>query len=141
MTQEQTDIEQGNILIAVFMGAKIEIKDMVNYPNDNHDWEIHLEPHMIHERRYGKIEDLIGRFCKYHSSWDWLMPVVEKIATIEKGKFNVTILSAGDWACYIERDDVFEKSIADYGGFEPMILNVWKSVVKFIKWYNKKNKL
>jgi hypothetical protein len=74
---------------------------------------------------------------KYHSSWDWLMPVVEKITQIEDGKFNVTILSHGDWACYIERDDVFEKAIADFGGFEPMILNVWKAIVKFIKWYNK----
>lgn len=75
MTQEEIE---GNKLILEFMEAKIEIMDMVKYPNGNHDWEIHLEPYILHERRYGTIEDLIIKICKYHSNWEWLMPVCKK---------------------------------------------------------------
>lgn len=76
----------------------------------------------------------------YHDNWQMLMPVVEKITQIEDGKFSVDISSVGMWACFIKRDDVFEKNIVDFGGFEPMIMNVWKSVVGFIQWYNKNKK-
>jgi hypothetical protein len=73
---------------------------------------------------------------KYHSSWDWLMLVVEKISSLDGGKYNFHISSTGQWACYINRDDVFDSEITSYGGFEPMIINVWKAVYKFIQWYN-----
>lgn len=88
----------------------------------------------------GKIIVHGARGCKYHESWNELMPVVEKITAIEDNRFSVEISSVGMWACFIKRDDLFENNIADFGGFEPMILNVWKSVVGFIKWYNKENK-
>ena len=74
---------------------------------------------------------------EYHKSWDALMPVVEKITQIEDGRFSVDISSVGMWACFIKRDDISERGIVDYGGFEPMIMNVWKSVVGFILWYMK----
>lgn len=83
------------------------------------------------KRRPTAIEAL-----KYHTSWDWLMPVIEKIASIDYEKYNFHISSTGQWACYINRDDVFDSEIASYGGFEPMIINVHKAVYKFIQWYN-----
>lgn len=73
----------------------------------------------------------------YHTSWDWLMPVVEKIASLDNEKYCFHISSAGQWACYIDRDDVFDSEICSYGGFEPMIFNVHKAIYKFIQWYNK----
>lgn len=81
--------------------------------------------------------DFIRQNYAYHKHWQMLMPVVEKIATIEDGKFNINISSTGQWPCYINRDDVFDSEIASYGGFEPVIINVFKAVYQFIQWYNK----
>ena len=88
-----------------------------------------------------------GNFCKggipllkisdfkYDHDWNWLMRVVETITNIDEGKYSVDISSVGMWACYIKRDDISEKEITSFGGFEP-IINVYKAVVQFIKWYN-----
>lgn len=57
------EIKEGNILIAKFMGA--EIRDTKHYPIKLNDDEYYPEG------------------LKYHSSWDWLMPVVERINTID----------------------------------------------------------
>lgn len=78
---------------------------------------------------------------KYHTSWDRLMPVIEKISALDGGKYNVHISSAGQWACYISRDDVFGDDITSFGGFEPVIINAWKAVYTFIQWYNQQSKI
>ena len=54
---------------------------------------------------------------EYHSSWDWLMPVVEK--------------------CYSNDDDYMDTLCAKFDFFyiEPM----YNAVVKYIKWYNENN--
>jgi hypothetical protein len=72
----------------------------------------------------------------YHMSWDALMPVVEKISK----DYDVSISSVGMWACFISRQDFFDGEITSRGGFEPMITNVYLSVVDFIKWYNQQPK-
>ncbi len=55
---------------------------------------------------------------KYHSSWDWLMPVVEKI-------------SGSGYAGGIMSDLKGALIIAD-------IEAVYNAVIEFIEWYNKK---
>lgn len=54
---------------------------------------------------------------EYHSSWDWLMPVVEKIKllTSTQNEYYGRIINAL---------------------FTVDINNVYKAVVEFIKWYN-----
>ena len=66
---------------------------------------------------------------KFHSSWDWLMPVVEKIENIN------------EWV----RVEITNNSIIiTYMGYNKIthgktkIKTVYKAVVEFIKWYNKK---
>lgn len=53
---------------------------------------------------------------KFHASWDWLMPVVEKIEQVHEGVpqelMNVSLFST--------------------------IYDVYKAVVKYIEWYNQK---
>lgn len=84
--------------------------------------------------------------AKYHSSWDWLMPVVEKIETLG---FYTTIGSAfnqsGKQRIYTE---IGTKEVWDFmKDVEPVVeLNVTdkrskieashEAVVEFIKWYN-----
>ena len=61
----------GSALIAQYLGFKEDeryktlwiIKDQINHNGNNHFWEGNL---------------------KYAESWDWLMPVIEKIITEEK---------------------------------------------------------
>lgn len=107
MTQEE--IKEANKLIAKFVGKS---------------------------RMYETSDDVFYAHLKYHKDWNALMPVVEKIAKIDDEKYSVSISSVGLWTCFINRDDISESEIVSYGGYEPMILNVWKSVVQFIKWHN-----
>lgn len=90
------------------------------------------------------------RELKYHSSWDLLMPVVEKIA--KTPSINITIESYtvenGDrqvCSCEIKRTfwprhAVCETELIAYQKeFDdklPLIQNVWERIIQFIKWFN-----
>ena len=70
------------------------------------------------------------KYLIYHSSWDWIMSVVEKIEA-SSGNFviclNTCEINAGKFDCYlIEADSKIEA--------------VWLSVVEFIKWHNENGK-
>jgi hypothetical protein len=64
---------------------------------------------------------------KYHTSWDWLMPVVEKI---EGMGFYVRI--AGE-DCTISKNSKFS-AITTFSGMKKEA--TYKAVVEFIKWCN-----
>jgi hypothetical protein len=63
----------------------------------------------------------------YHSSWDWLMPVVEKIEAMRG-----THLLMKPFGCEIL---MFGKSLINEVG-NTKIEAAWLAVVEFIKWYN-----
>lgn len=88
---------------------------------------------------YKKDENDIFRLpsqLKYHSDWNWLMGVVERIEFLDNGKFDVNLLKNGT--------QIFEyqaggKVIIDNVGeisFDNKIEHVYQAVVEFIKWYN-----
>lgn len=99
---KEIGIIEGNKLIAEFM-----------------EWEIsgpgfasgYVNPH----NTYCHFEDL-----KFHSSWDWLMPVVEKCLTIsvesEEYEIHYAFIHDALWSINIK--------------------SVFDEVVEFIKWYN-----
>lgn len=65
----------------------------------------------------------IQQKVEYHKSWDWLMPVVYKIHTLtDIDKKPGYILELANISLSISRIDIND---------------LYKSVVKFIKWYNK----
>ena len=111
--------EQGNKLIAEFMEFNINDGFVVTDYNDE----------FLRDKK-GTWEDV-----KYHSSWDWLMPVVEKIESLS---CNVNIINK---YCQIIRFEGgaprFQKSITDS---QTKIENTWLAVVEFIKWYNQTKK-
>lgn len=79
------------------------------------------------------------RSLKYHSSWDWLMPVVEKINATRE--YDVIIFRSG---CHIndENDLIFETTLEEGRASENLIGRVWPAIVRFIKWHNEqKSKL
>ena len=94
---------------------------------------------------------------KYHSSWDWIMPVVEKISTLKVNggsiitKISSSISVSGRWTvhtCSFQTEEQiwnnryeFIANISnDYEHDGPKIDSIWLAVVEFIKWYNKQIK-
>jgi hypothetical protein len=109
MTEQE--ILEGNKLIAEFMGATIDESNNVKFilPADG--------------------IGLAGcglKACRYHTSWDWLMPVVQKIGK----QMDRTIL--GILKHFNETQSNFWCD-----GIE----NIWEGCVQFIKWYNQTPKL
>jgi hypothetical protein len=101
------DVQEGNKLIAEFMGYKRNDGYSGDFARLKH-WNI--EPFGWHDDEQ----------LKYHSSWDWLMPVVKKCC-ICNNKRGMTIFNQNDF--YIGDIDA-----------------VWQSAVHFIKRYNQQSK-
>jgi hypothetical protein len=104
--------QENNKLIAEFMG----------YPNIAND-----------EDKRDYLEDCL----KYHKSWDWLMPVVEKIESFifdENNSYNVTIGSTN--YCIIQDSNGDSVEIIKDNG-ETKLETVYQAVVQFINQYNK----
>ena len=67
---------------------------------------------------------------KYHESWDWLMPVVEKVSTVFNQMDFIEIAEMPKSA-----QEIWELKIC-----APSIAVVWFAVVSFIQWYNQQKK-
>ncbi len=151
---KKEEILKYNPLIAKFMGYEYETGEGTQPIG----WYTLIKSTLISDmarREYLCRNDLE---MKYHSSWDWLMPVVSKIESISQKdtielrdnhntniewQFSVEIQNN---QCMIHRD-----CTPQYYGTETdflkrydcrntsKILSVYESVVEFIKWYNLKN--
>lgn len=129
MTQEQ--IQESNQLIAQFMGAKV-----IN------DTDYNYAVYRFENRKPG---DCYLHQMEYHSSWDWLMPVVEKIEAMG----HKTIIGGGDyWGNYMNilfgKNEKEHRELLLTVDAETKAMNkgdskieaVYSTVVDFIKWYN-----
>ena len=104
------EIIEGNKLIAEFMG--VDVDSYTSYAEEL--------------RKCYSESDL-----EYHSSWDWLMPVVDKLMSTKQCDMiihakNLVVISYGG-----KTFSYYEMSLIE---------NVWIAVVEFIKWYNSQNK-
>jgi len=111
---------ENNKLIAEFMGAIVG-KKFVAFPN------IKLEDNLGMISNNRSFEDL-----HYHSSWDWLMSVVEKIESDER--YDVDILQYGTRITDNQKEIV--SNIADIS-FDKKIEHTYDAIVKFINLKNK----
>lgn len=114
------EILEGNKLIAVFMG-----------------WSQQLD---VEERWYGAWFDQHGVRKAWHEfqgyepllfneSWDWLMPVLERIRVKGyKWEIGMSPISSQYHYCKIW-------SVGTIGGRSPLDA-VYSAVLEFIKWYN-----
>ena len=96
------NILENNIIIAKFMGATLTKDLQIMYP--------------VYEGDSSYVKDL-----KYHSDWNWLMKVIEKILNVS--------LELDSMEMYYNITD----SIPD-------IVKTYEKSVEFIKWYNEQNK-
>ena len=109
MSEEQRI--QGNLLIAKYMGGKLT---SIEGLNGVYKWT--SETHQPFSDKLNFPNTL-----KYHESWDWLMPVVIKIFNLELINFPGYILQLADVNLSLTRLNIEE---------------LWKSIIKFIEWYN-----
>jgi hypothetical protein len=130
-----------NRLIAEFMGNSAEGWNYW-YFRLTKNWEIEVPeslrawlPFMSHKGYFSTT--IFKPFeAKFHTSWDWLMPVVEKIEDLQDGEggdairshlydFEVRRISCMVHGADIEVSDASSKIEA-----------VYQAVVEFIIWYN-----
>ena len=112
------NIIENNRLIAEFLGYNEEIV------ND----EVYFTlPDML--------ESLSDEELHYHSDWNWLMEVVEKIESINFvvniREGHVSILNNGSKPPFYTKSDFVEESKKEA---------VYNTCIEFIKWYNKQYK-
>ena len=85
--------------------------------------DLGVQLHLVEHPITGEYVD-----AKYHVSYDWLMPVVEKISSLtSKNTFN-----------NINSNVAFYKILSL--NIDTSLEHIYKSVVEFIKWYNENNK-
>jgi len=118
MTQEE--ILEKNVLIAEFMGY------YVKYNADTSSGSKEL-PYYSYNKD-GETTDSVY----YHLSWDWLMPVLERIEAIGyKWEIGMSIISPQHY-CRIW-------SIGTINGISALDAT-YGAVITFIKWYNQNKK-
>ena len=119
---EQAETLQGNILIAKFMG-------FINLHSEN--WFVLVLDDGTSKEFYAD-----GPIC-YHSSWDWLMPAVERIEDLGVSimiKRNLVFMFG--WIANNPNTTTLYKWNGG-GANNSKRLATWYGVVEFIKWYNK----
>lgn len=83
-----------------------------------------------------KVIENIARYAKYETSWDWLMGVVEKIESLQSGRYQVDVIQEG---CQIQdRNRLIINMVAPNLPTETTKIGAtYLAVVEFIKTYNK----
>lgn len=125
--------EEGNKLIAIFAGAVEEplshkynphiyfsedVAPPIGFINEDRRWDTKKEEYRV------ALLDLQN--LQYHTSWDWLMPIVQKIQESYEG------------------EELHEESCKHYEQIEVMLTSlniewVWQACVMFIEWFNQQN--
>ncbi len=144
--EHSMEVEAGKKLISEFMGGEVGYLSV-----------LFKEPPKInsgHNQKLYHIDDIA-----YYTSWDWLMPVVDKIGnlTIPKGFVSepwptsihygigkvATIFTIGDNSLFITDSGIQEdgvNNLKEWKNTEKTSLErTWMAVVEFIKWHNTKN--
>ena len=123
-------MEENNKLIAEFMGVDSQILST----NNVHSWS-DAPFYYITEDSKEKVMEGVSKYSKYHTSWDWLMPVVEKIECTpidnddnSDNFFNVMIEV---FECNINGGDI---CICENGHTKREA--TYNAVLEFIKQYN-----
>ena len=118
-------ITENNKLIAEFMEFEKTKQGGLYISPEGFKWE-----------RFLDVENYIlpNQFL-FHSSWDWLMKVVEKIESLEKERFKVEIY--GTICTIIDTEELYEIFTFNC---DTKLKITYLCCVEFIKWYNEQNK-
>ena len=120
MTTKET-MMQNNKLIAEFIGMVYDNHN--NQPNKY--WELTDEQNFVSPKPYPQDKDL-----KFHSDWNWLMEVVEKIECCD------FIFSIHHEVANIFNGECNELTYNETTQARTKIEAVYNACLEFIKWYN-----
>lgn len=117
---------EGNKLIAAYMDAKFSSVDAYGNGDIRHyaefDYGFHPSKLIKNAGRKFELKELM-----YHESYDWLMPVVEKIGSTIKGeKGGILFLHLVMYSNLLWTARLMDLKIE----------KVWEAVVEFINFYN-----
>lgn len=121
MTEQE--IQEGNILIAEFLGF-------------TESEGIHVPPIYVTEY-YRSSLYFTTLELKFSYSWDWLMPVIDKIETLkdESGLFYEVCIAGKEAFIHCESDSITKSYYKEF-----KIESVYLAIIEFIKWYNEQSK-
>jgi len=119
------EITEGNKLIAEFMGG---VWDESQYKKGM--WGYRFKKHHDFINETNLLVEIAN--LRYDKSWDWLMPVVEKIR--ELGCVDIVISIKG--SVVISWDDGIAYFKQTSGNGRNSIQTTYEAVIEFIKWYN-----
>lgn len=131
------DITESNKMIAEFMG---HIFNGVEYILPEYE---RIIPFNTQSKKATCLECFKSSIFKpselqYHTSWDWLIPVVEKIESLifeDDEYYNFQILGG----CCVYIISSHGNEIVSVDNVSSKIDCAYKAVVEFIKWYNQCN--
>lgn len=135
------ELIENNKTILIFMNIDKEILSIGN----TYSWS-DGPFYCTTEYTKGKIIENIAKYSKYYTSWNWLMPVIEKIEHLGFKTNQIGLLLPYDNNMTVMNTMVINKQnedsiIYDYvGEWKTSKIEVaYIAVVEFIKWYNKNN--
>lgn len=94
----------------------------------------------------GKEIDESKEVLIYHNSWDWLMPVIEKICSIWNDTFTVSVDLEADNTCIItihfhQPDPTKQKKCKQFSERKGnKIENAYNVIIRFLDWLEIQNK-
>ena len=113
---------ENNKLIATFMGLLRSDEPVGGLGHEKYHW-FYKRPFLWDESICSDDE------LRYDTSWDWLMPVVEKIESIKICNKGGAAVIINGTLCQINGISHIEST---------KIKAVYSAVIHFIKWYNAK---
>lgn len=126
---------ENNKLIAEFMGAKI-LSPNTKYSYIQYPLDVYTYTKGQHKETYKQC--LHSKNLEYHSSWNWLMEVVEKIESlyITNRVFiaNQTVITIHDKSINDSKVFIGQQQFANLPQNKKE--NTYNACVEFIKWYN-----
>lgn len=146
---KQEEISEGNKLIAEFWKdcryVKREGKTYLKCEGERWKFPQTLEINKLYnyypiadDALRGLIDPDFSKL-KFHTSWDWLMPVLQKIRSNELVT-NVNYNIEGDFIIEGLTEKELINIIVEREKFDSDILMIWYGVIEWIKWYNTQEK-
>lgn len=133
--------ENNNKLIAEFLGWR---ESIIHHQGKKYDYELPSTIEMIGESDLHYCSDcgndlhykhsIFLNEMLFHSSWNWLMEVVEKIEDLNYS-IEMNKQEENDYQCLIIKKDIKVQTFS-----EIKIQAVYQAVIQFITWYNQQQK-
>jgi len=128
MSNTEKEIQEGNRLIAKFMGAKTW--ERINEPKGNMTPRLTFSVRPSQTPELDDVLDFVDQ-CKYHTSWDWLHVAYKKFFAIS----DFDTVTDGK---YHNRSPYFAQQLSDLrAAWSSLDIDIaFHQLVKSIKWYN-----